>query len=342
MPGFLDMLRAQVPELIRGSIVAAGSPTPGAVGTAQDIFGGFRAAQDDKQQRDMLRIQLQRQAAQDALKQREFEQQQRFEEARIKEYEAQARRYDAQATAPAKTGKDYTGTIVDYQRILGRPLTEREKRTVLGLAQMEADVRKPAVPQKLSGVIAQQMGGLDKESQTYAEDYTNLQKMYQEALEKEQGTKFGESRKPFIRPQLVQTPQGPLWVKAPEIQAGAAAPVADEAGKRVAPKPVQVQTRQFKVTAQDRNQATKEKVATVGNALLLENGGDRSKAAAAAIADPRAKGINKQVQDWLVPPQKGNTPKKSALDEYLERRTGKPNAPTAPSGGGNPYRTAPK
>ena len=51
-------------EVIRAGIVAAGSPTPGHVGTAQDIFGGMKAVEQDRQVRqDRATQQQQRRTA---------------------------------------------------------------------------------------------------------------------------------------------------------------------------------------------------------------------------------------------------------------------------------------
>ncbi len=324
---FSDILRGALPDILRSGIVAAASPTPGHVGTAQDIFGGIMAAGADRQKQDLLRDQMRRQAVQDAMKQQEFEQEMRTQRARENQFKAQANRYNTMAqNGGAKPGKDYAGIIKNHESLLGRPLTEREKRTVLGLAQMESDMRKPAVPQKLSGILAQQIGALDKESPTYAEDLTTLQKMHAEALEKEQGSPFGQARKPFVRPQIVQGAKGPLFVQPPDkLAPGTSAPVKDEEGMRLPPKPEKKSP--FKTTAADRSQNLKEKVSAVGNALIQENGGDRQKAAAAALADPRAKGIVKEVQDWLVPPQKGKAEKPSLLDAIRQSRQGSAAAP---------------
>lgn len=327
MSKFGSFVQNQLPEIIRAGVVAAGSPTPGAIGSAQDIFGALKAVGDDRNRRDMLRYQMQRQAEEDAMKRAEFEQGSRLNDARIKDYEAQAQRQSALANAPSKE-QQVAARIAELEKVFGRPLTDREKQTVAGLMQPGYDARPQAAPSRLSGVISQQMARLDPESPTYQQDYARLESMYKEALEREQGMKFGEGRKPFQRPILAK--EIGAWLAAPDkITPGTSVPVVGPEGKPTGPFKRPATQQQTKVTAADRKQTRQEKISAVANALLQEFDGDRAKAAAAAVKDKRAQGLVKEVQDYLVPPQKAGGKSKTADDDaaLIEAITGKKTSP---------------
>ena len=102
-------------EVLRAGVVAAGSPTPGAVGTAQDIFGSLKAVEADKQQRqDRATQQRQRQMAEQSAVRRDAREQ--AESAAELEYrQAQvAREKAAEAKANTETPTKHPAPI--YRR----------------------------------------------------------------------------------------------------------------------------------------------------------------------------------------------------------------------------------
>lgn len=323
MSKFGSFVQNQLPEIIRAGVVAAGSPTPGAIGSAQDIFGALKAVGDDRNRRDMLRYQMQRQAEEDAMKRAEFEQGSRLNDARIKDYEAQAA-YRSTPRPGSDPTEKVTAMIKLWRERFGEDPPKEYVATWTGAMQPGYVARPQAAPARLSGVISQQMARLDPESPTYQQDYARLESMYKEALEREQGMKFGEGRKPFQRPILAK--EIGAWLAAPDkITPGTSIPVVGLEGKPTGPFKRPATQQQTKVTAADRKQTRQEKISAVANALLQEFDGDRAKAAAAAVKDKRAQGLVKEVQDYLVPPQKGKS-KPSAEDEMkalAEAITGK-------------------
>ncbi len=106
-------------EVIRAGIVAAGSPTPGHVGTAQDIFGGMKAVEQDRQVRqDRATQQQQRRTAEQmaarkmAREERESESGIALNDARISQEEAQSEMYQAQA----EKARQRTPDFVDFYK----------------------------------------------------------------------------------------------------------------------------------------------------------------------------------------------------------------------------------
>lgn len=322
---FGSFVQNQLPEMIRAGVVAAGSPTPGAVGTAQDIFGALKAVGDDRSRRDMLRYQMERQSEEDAMKRAEFEQSSRLNDARIKDYEAQAQRQAAMANAPSKEQQVAT-RIAELEKVFGRPLTDREKQTVAGLMQPGYDARPQAAPSRLSGVISQQMARLDPESPTYQQDYGRLEGMYKEALEREQGMKFGEGRKPFQRPILAK--EIGAWLAAPDkIAPGSAVPVTGADGKPTGPfKKPAAKSATVPVGQQRLNDQRATDAAV--NKLLVANGGDYAKAIAAATASTDPK-IVERLDAILTKLRKGTGKSKTASDDtaLIEALTGKKATP---------------
>lgn len=137
---FGDFVQDGLPEIIRGGVVAASSPTRGHVGSAGDIFGALRAVGEDKTERDMLSMQIRRQHEQDAMKRR-------LDEAHARNYESQAD-LNEWRTQQTKTGKDkrdpieaINAEIENMERQYGRKLTEREKQTKFGTHGPQYDVR---------------------------------------------------------------------------------------------------------------------------------------------------------------------------------------------------------
>lgn len=193
--GLLNLL----PLAAQGAMDGVMAPT---THSGLDFVSGFQAAGKAKQERDMLAESRKRQAQQDAINME-------LHRSQIEENRAQGRRADAQAQMAmqpkqGKPGVDFEGNIKLKEKLLGRPLTEREKQTELKLFQPQVEMRQSAIPQKLSGVIAQQIARLDKNSETYAEDSANLNRMYQEALAKEKAPSGGAAG----RQQTAVTSQG--------------------------------------------------------------------------------------------------------------------------------------
>lgn len=280
---FGSFVQNQLPEMIRAGVVAAGSPTPGAVGTAQDIFGALKAVGDDRSRRDMLRYQMERQSEEDAMKRAEFEQSSRLNDARIKDYEAQAQRQAALANAPAPKSK--------YEMIMDA------MRTPL------PDGRMPTFDEASSIVMGSWNPNIGVGARSKAQA---------DAMEKREKLAKGRAEEGFNIFKQREDYKQNIWEKR-------------EKQKAEQPKPQQ----QTKVTAADRKQSRYEKISSVANALLQEADGDRTKAAAAAVKDKRAQGLVKEVQDYLVPPQKVGGKSKAADDDaaLIEALTGKKATP---------------
>lgn len=168
MAGIPFWLQNVIGNSARAGLIAAGSPTPGAVGTIRDAVGGLQAAEADQQQR-MDRAMMMRRAAlqeQRAMEQMEMEREQN--DAMLEYRKAQRASEEAQrdrANRPAKNAaQEIRERIAAYEQEFGRPLTEREKQTVVGTHGPQYDQRggtassEPKTPQQ---VAAQRLAKID-------------------------------------------------------------------------------------------------------------------------------------------------------------------------------------
>ncbi|HUQ91087.1 MAG TPA: hypothetical protein VM120_05340 [Bryobacteraceae bacterium] len=119
---FGTFVKQGLPAMLRAGIVAAGSPTPGQVGTAGDIFGALRVVEGDQNNRNIMQMEIQRRHRQEAM-------QDQMQQAKLGEVNATAglRQAQAEAVRAPKPSKLTRGQEYDelYRRafdVLGDPL----------------------------------------------------------------------------------------------------------------------------------------------------------------------------------------------------------------------------
>lgn len=158
-------LQNAITTIGRGAL--AGLAAPGGRDTLDNIMGGVRASQDDQTQRAELARKEQDRLAKSEMDMRKLSLDEREARANIGLREAQAdearSRMERSKADPNQSMRD---RIAAKERILGRPLTERELQTELKLYQMQADTRPPSRPTTASGMMAarinQQLDYYDK------------------------------------------------------------------------------------------------------------------------------------------------------------------------------------
>lgn len=247
-----------LPEMLRGAIVAAARPSTN--NTAGDIFGSMQAVSEDKQGRDMLARDIERQNRQDVMKER-------IDSARARDYESQADLNEWRAQQePRQSGKVAVTPVEKVRQLeqaLGRPLTEREKQTAVGLFGQQYDVRSEDT------YWARRLEQAKSPDELAAIWTERAEKTGLIAEKKAEGQVKGKGP-PFVRGQVVQTKEGTRWGMPPMMRGGkvvSEGTLSDPIAQRPDPRPRAPREE----SASDKRFERDTKVKSIVNRLLSED-----------------------------------------------------------------------
>lgn len=146
MAGIPFWLQNVIGNSARAGLIAAGSPTPGAVGTIRDAVGGLQAAEADQQQRQDRMTMMRRAALQEqrAIEQMEMEREQN--EAMLEYRRAQKASEEAQRDRALSQQKAPDGYIEFRKRALAEGITDEDQIMSAWMKQPYRSGSKPQAP----------------------------------------------------------------------------------------------------------------------------------------------------------------------------------------------------
>lgn len=164
MAGIPFWLQNVIGNSARAGLIAAGSPTPGAVGTIRDAVGGLQAAEADQQQRMDRAMAMRRAALQEqrAMEQMEMEREQN--DAMLAYRKAQQASEEAQRARALSQQKPPGGYIEFRKRALAEGITDEDQIMSAWMKQPYRSGGKPQAssePKTPQQVAAQRLAKID-------------------------------------------------------------------------------------------------------------------------------------------------------------------------------------